>query len=149
MKALGAAASVITIVELTTKLGSLCLEYSKAIKNSAIEIKQLQEEVASLENVATQVRVLLEKPEGQELVKSTSLTVVLQQSDTKLKEVVSKLQPKPTRKWRPFTRALKWPFQCEEVKGFIRDIHGYNETISHILQVTKRKAILTFSPSQL
>ncbi|KAL5604845.1 uncharacterized protein BROUX77_005031 [Berkeleyomyces rouxiae] len=134
MEGLGVAASVIAVVELAVKFGSLCLDYTKTVKKSAAETGQLQEEVEALKNIAEEVQDLLKKPEGHELAKSKSLDQVLKQSDTKLQALVPKLQPKRTRKWkRPFTRALKWPFQSEEVKGFIEDIQGYNETIAHIL----------------
>ncbi|KAL5604734.1 uncharacterized protein BROUX77_004920 [Berkeleyomyces rouxiae] len=136
MEVLGAATTVITIIELTAKLGSLCLDYGRAVKNSAAEIGQLQEEIEFLKDIAERVHDLFKKPEGQELAKSKSLDQVLKQSDTKLQALVLKLQPKSTKKWRiPFTRELQWPFQREEVKGFIRDIQRYNETISQILQV--------------
>ncbi|KAL5604797.1 uncharacterized protein BROUX77_004983 [Berkeleyomyces rouxiae] len=144
MEALGATASAITVVELTAKLGSLCLDYTKAVKNSAAEINELKEEVASLENAAKQVRVLLEKPEGQDFEQFKSLDHVLQQSRAKLKELEQKLESKgPNQqpeyehkaKRRKLARALKWPFQREEVNQLIQDIRGYHETISHILQV--------------
>ncbi|KAL5594429.1 uncharacterized protein BROUX77_007776 [Berkeleyomyces rouxiae] len=55
MEALAAATSVIALVELAAKIGSLCLQYSKAVKNSSTEISRLQEEIARLENVTKQV----------------------------------------------------------------------------------------------
>ncbi|KAL5614295.1 uncharacterized protein BROUX77_000132 [Berkeleyomyces rouxiae] len=145
MEVLGAATTVITVVELTAKLGSLCLDYSKAVKNSVSEIDELKEEVAGLEKVATQVRVLLERPEGQDLEQSKSLDDILKQSHTKLKELEQKLESKEpdqqpqtkhkARRRKLGSRALKWPFQREEVNGLIQNIRGYNGTISHILQI--------------
>ncbi|KAL5598561.1 uncharacterized protein BROUX77_006395 [Berkeleyomyces rouxiae] len=145
MKVLSAAITVFSVVELTTKLGSLCLDYGKAVKNSSTEINELKEEVAGLEKVANQVRVLLDKPEGQELKLSKSLDDVLKQSHTKLKELEQKLKPKQpdenpdpkhTAKRRKLDpRALKWPFRREEVHGLVQNIRGYNGTISDILQV--------------
>ncbi|KAL5624378.1 hypothetical protein BROUX41_004438 [Berkeleyomyces rouxiae] len=136
MEALGAATSVIAVIELAAKVGSLCFQYSKAVKNSTTEINQLRQEVTVLENVTKQVQEMLGKPEGQVLKQSESLDVVLQESNSKLKKLVQRLEPKSTSKWRiRVTRALKWPFQREEVDGLVGDIQRYNETISHILQV--------------
>ncbi|KAL5614321.1 uncharacterized protein BROUX77_000158 [Berkeleyomyces rouxiae] len=155
MEALGAATSVIAVIELAAKVGSLCFQYSKAVKNSTTEINQLRQEVTVLENVTKQVQEMLGKPEGQVLKQSESLDVVLQESNSKLKELVQRLEPKSTSKWRiRVTRALKWPFQREEVGGLVGDIQRYNETISHILQVHQtnllhelcRKAVLDTLP---
>ncbi|KAK4220684.1 hypothetical protein QBC38DRAFT_493706 [Podospora fimiseda] len=42
MDGLGAAASVIAVIELTAKLISLCLEYSSAVKNARSDIERLR-----------------------------------------------------------------------------------------------------------
>ncbi|KAK4221348.1 hypothetical protein QBC38DRAFT_348147, partial [Podospora fimiseda] len=45
---LGAAASVIAVIELTAKLISLCLEYSSAVENAKANIERLRKDTEIL-----------------------------------------------------------------------------------------------------
>ncbi|KAF3184867.1 hypothetical protein TWF225_005778 [Orbilia oligospora] len=56
MEAIGAASSVIAIVELSAKVASVCLEYYAAVKDARDEITRLYTKVKELEDVAKDVQ---------------------------------------------------------------------------------------------
>ncbi|KAL5598562.1 uncharacterized protein BROUX77_006396 [Berkeleyomyces rouxiae] len=143
MEAIGAAANVIAVVDLSVKVGLLCFQYGKDVKNSATDINQLREEVTNLQTVAEQVQALLKKPNAEKLTQSKSLDDVLQKSCAQLKELSQRLDPKGVRKaMRKFgLRALKWPLQRDEVKGLVEGLRRYNEIITQILQVHQTEVL--------
>ncbi|KAL5598574.1 uncharacterized protein BROUX77_006408 [Berkeleyomyces rouxiae] len=137
MELIGAAANVVSVVELSAQVGVLCFQYGKDVKNAPFKIRQLRQEVANLQGVTEKVLEFLEKPNGENLKKSKSLDDVLEGSRSLLLELSEKLEPNITRKTmkRLGLRALKWPFQRGEVEALIDQLQRHNESISHILQV--------------
>ena len=60
MEGLGAAASVIAVVELAAKVASLCLEYSSAVKKARPDIGCLRKHINSLKTAIDGVQELLQ-----------------------------------------------------------------------------------------
>ncbi len=59
---LGVAASAIAVIELSAKVASLCLKYSKAVKNAHSDIFRLETEVINLRTLSEAAKQLLEGP---------------------------------------------------------------------------------------
>jgi hypothetical protein len=137
MDALGAAASVIAVVELSAKVVSVCVEYSRAIKNATKDIDLLLNELKSLQDVLEKVKQLLDGPNGSRLSASQSLRNGLDSSGSELKTLDQKLEPSISRKRmsRIGLRALKWPFETEEVNKVLGRLERCKQAISLALQL--------------
>jgi hypothetical protein len=73
MEGVGAAASIIAVIELSAKVASLCVQYSSAVKNAIPDIKRLQGELEGLNTTLQGARELLESPNGKSLKTSQDL----------------------------------------------------------------------------
>lgn len=80
MEGLGVAANVIAVVELSTKVAFLCLEYSKGVTNAKDDIARLRGEVVGLRRVANSVDELL--------------TNIVQETQSQLQVLHERLRPK-------------------------------------------------------
>ncbi|RKL05933.1 Vegetative incompatibility protein HET-E-1 [Fusarium oxysporum] len=131
-EALGVASSVIAVVDLSAKVFSLCLQYSREVKNAKDDIEKLREEVATFQTTAKELQTLVEGPRGKELKVSQQLTSAIEDSCSRLEDLEKRLQPSTHQKRmsRFGIRALKWPFESKEVKGTIEDLERYRGTIS-------------------
>lgn len=137
MEAIGIAASVLAIVELTAKIAAVCMEYSHAVKHAKVDINRLKDEVGSIAELLQTVEVLLQGPDKTQLSASQKLGDALQDCLLRLTELSEKLEPRKTRKVMSSfgIRALKWPFETKQVGRFISDLERYKQTISLALQV--------------
>ncbi|KAH6973142.1 hypothetical protein BKA56DRAFT_493084, partial [Ilyonectria sp. MPI-CAGE-AT-0026] len=144
MEAIGVAANVIAVVDLSVKVASLCLQYAKDVKNAAADIERLREEVTNLRNVSEQVRDLLDGPNGARLKNSQNLDDVLGRSVSHLLELERSLKPKTSSKVkrRLGLRAFQWPFQREELEASIKNLRQLSQTVSQTLQVDQTLLIL-------
>ncbi|KAF5970220.1 vegetative incompatibility het-e-1 [Fusarium coicis] len=136
-EALGVASSVIAVVELSAKVFSLCLRYSRDVKNAKGDIERLREEVATFQTTAKELQTLVEGPRGKELKVSQQLTSAIGDGCSRLKDLEKRLQPSTGRKTmsRIGIRALRWPFESKEVKGTIEDLERCRGTISLALNI--------------
>ena len=137
MEGLGAAASVIAVVELSAKVAAVCVEYSRAVKNAAKEIAQLLNELKSLQDVLEKVKQLLDGPNGPRLSVSQALRKGFDSSISELKTLDQKLEPSTGRKRmsRLGLRTLKWPFESKEVGKIIQRLNRCKESIALGLQL--------------
>jgi hypothetical protein len=137
MEGLGAAASVIAVIELSAKIAAVCVEYSHAVKNAAKEIVQLLNELKSLQDVLEKVKQLLDGPNGSRFSASQALCKGLHSSISELKTLDQKLEPSTGRKRmsRLGLRALKWPFESEEVGKIIQRLNRCKESVALGLQL--------------
>ncbi|GKT86188.1 vegetative incompatibility protein HET-E-1 [Colletotrichum tofieldiae] len=144
-EALGLAVNIVTIVELSTKIAKVCLQYSKDVKNARAEIARVQGEILSLKAIAESVSALLEDPQGATLKASQKLSGAVQGAASRLKVLDAELHPSGTRKtMRRFgVRALKWPFQSHDVEKLVQDIMRYTQTISAGLQIDQTTILLS------
>ncbi|KAH7231159.1 hypothetical protein BKA59DRAFT_408976 [Fusarium tricinctum] len=138
-EALGVASSVIAVVDLSAKVFSLCLQYSREVKNAKDDIEKLREEVATFQATAKELQTLVEGPRGKELKASQQLTSAIKDGLSKLEELEKQLQPSTHRKVMGLfsPRAFKWPFESKEVKGTIGDLERYRGTISLALNIDR------------
>lgn len=136
-EAVGLAASVIAIVDLSAKVAKVCSDYSTAVGNASADITRLQSQLGNLGECLQGARRLLHGPNNQSLVTSQKLADSVDGCMSELDRVQNRLHPGKARKaMRRFgLRALKWPFDSKEVNGIISNLERYRQTIMWCLQI--------------
>jgi len=102
MEAVGSAASIIAVIDLSAKVASLCFQYSAAVKNARSDAERLQGELERLRTTLQGAQRLLESPDGKRLQTSQGLLDGLNGCFSQLLQLRSrlekKLNPGPARK---------------------------------------------------
>ena len=137
MEGLGAATSVIAVLDLSAKVASLLVQYSRAVKDAPNNITRLQSEIKSLKNILGDVKQLLNDPASAKLSASQKLLEALNDCFSLLKSLAKILEPGKTQKTisRLGVRALRWPFESNEVDRIIRELDRCKQTISLALEI--------------
>lgn len=136
MDALGPVASVIAVIDLTAKVASLCVRYSKVVKSAKSDIERLLRELEGLSATLEGARDLLGGPNGTQLRTSQGLRDGLRGCFSQLSDLRMKLEDKlnigTARKAmsRLGIRALKWPFESKDIDGIIGSLERYRNTLS-------------------
>ena len=136
MEAVGSAASIIAVIDLSAKVASLCFQYCSAVKNAPSDVERLQGELERLKTTLQGAQQLLESPNGKRLQTSQGLWDGLIDCSSQLSQLRSrlekKLNPGSTRKAmsRIGFRALKWPFESKEIDTIIKNLERYRDTLS-------------------
>ncbi|KAJ3523319.1 hypothetical protein NM208_g12500 [Fusarium decemcellulare] len=143
-EAVGLAASIIAIVQLSAKVGSLCLKYSGGVKNATRDIAVLRNAVKDLGTTFQGAQKLLERPNSQELATSQELRQSLLECQTELEQLRERLAPGTTRKTMSKFgfRALKWPFDSKDVQEIITRLERYQRNITSALQIDQTTLLL-------
>ncbi|KAI8715206.1 hypothetical protein NCS52_01027800 [Fusarium sp. LHS14.1] len=143
-EAVGLAASVIAIIDLSAKVVKLCSDYSTAVGNARADITCLQSQLNDLGEYLKEARRLLDDPNSQSLTTSRRLVDSLDGCTSELVQVQTRLDPGKARKtMRRFgLRALRWPFDSKEVNGIIANLERYNQTIMRCLQIDQTTILL-------
>src|SRR5213592_2518971 len=115
MDGISAAASIITLVQISGQIINLCRTYYSEVRDASTDIQRLREEITALQNVLTKVADLANTSDSAKL----STLDLLNQPDgpaqqclTQLITLAAKINPgerKDAMK-RFGLRALKWPF---------------------------------------
>jgi len=137
MAALGVAASVIAVVELSAKIASLCVQYSLAVKHAKSDIERLRGEIDSVTELLRGVERLLGGPNKAQLSTSQTLHNTLKDCFSELTRLEEKLSLGKRQKAlsRFGVRTLKWPLESKEVNKVIDNLERYKQTVSLALQV--------------
>ncbi|EXK24528.1 hypothetical protein FOMG_18751 [Fusarium oxysporum f. sp. melonis 26406] len=143
-EAVGLAASVIAIIDLSAKVATLCLQYSTAVGNAKADITRLQNRSDDLGVCLQGAQRLLRGPNNQALATSQKLIDSLDGCRSELIQVQNRLDPGKARQAmrRLGLRALKWPFDSKEVSGIIFNLEHYKQTIMLCLQVDQTTILL-------
>ncbi len=122
---------------LSTKIASLCVQYSSAAKDAKTDIERLRGEIDSVTDVSQEVEQLLHGLDSTRLSASQKLRDALNDCFLQLTELKKKLELGKTRKAMGWVgvRALKWPFQSKEVDKVVRNLERCKQTVSLALQV--------------
>ncbi|KAK2779211.1 hypothetical protein FQN52_002507 [Onygenales sp. PD_12] len=149
MEALGAAASVITIVEVSAKAATSCLKYINRVKASKVERKLLQDGVKSLLDTLNDVARLLDGPNSSKLSASQKLRQAVHDCLPELQDLEKRLRPKKARKitFLARFRDLKWPFEGNEAERRLARIKECRETLSLALHIDHMTATLNVEHS--
>ncbi|KAI8674483.1 hypothetical protein NCS57_00346200 [Fusarium keratoplasticum] len=143
-EAVGLAASVIAIIDLSAKVAKLCSDYSTAVRSARDDITRFQSQLGNLGEYLKEARRLLDDPNSQSLTTSRRLVDSLDGCTSELVQVQTRLDPGKARKtMRRFgLRALRWPFDSKEVNGIIANLERYNQTIMRCLQIDQTTILL-------
>jgi hypothetical protein len=135
MEAVGAASSVIAVIELSAKIAKICLKYSIAVKNAQDDILRLQREVEILQDVLEKANQLRDGQTRQKVPAS-----LLKECLYELQQLETQLEPSKGRKtMRKFgIRALKWPFKSEETDKIIQRLERYKTSVSLTLHLNQK-----------
>lgn len=135
MDGLSAAGSVIAVIQISDRVVSLCSQYLKAVRKAKRDIKRLQGELGRLKTVLEGAQQILEGPNGARLQTSHRLHDGLDGCSLQLSELEEKLNLGKMGKMMSHLRALKWPFEKEEVDDNIQILKGYRDALSAALDI--------------
>ncbi|WYZ37625.1 hypothetical protein EsH8_II_001131 [Colletotrichum jinshuiense] len=146
LEGLGVATNIIAIIELSTKIESICLDYSSGVQNASNDIAQVVAEIINLKTTADSALQVLRSPDGAKLEVSQQLLGAVKAAVSRLEQLDAELRPASTRKYMGSLeiRALKWPLQSNDIENFTQDIARCIQTISTGLQ-NHQKYISRFS----
>ncbi|KAK0714729.1 WD40-repeat-containing domain protein [Lasiosphaeris hirsuta] len=153
MEGLGAAASVIAVVDLAAKVGSLCLEYSSAVKSARSDIERLRKHTDSLKITFDGARKLLQDPHGARLETSQKLHETLSDTYSQLDGIAERLEEKLRKGRRAKTmrrmglRAFGWPFESKDVDKIIENLQRDQDSFAAALQIDQ--AVLQINQAAL
>ncbi|KAF2030377.1 vegetative incompatibility protein HET-E-1, partial [Setomelanomma holmii] len=137
MDGLSGAASVIAVIDISAKIGSLCFQYSKAVKEAKDDIERVQRKVGDIERILKDIKKLLEGRHKARFSTTNRLFDSLSQCLQELKDLKVNLDPGKTRKAmsRFGARALQWPFTSKQVDKIVSNLEGYEQTFVLALQL--------------
>ncbi|WQF83292.1 Putative fungal domain of STAND protein [Colletotrichum destructivum] len=141
MEAVGAAASIVALVEISAKLGRQCVDYIKKVRGSKDEIRRLATENDALAQILKQIQDLLSDD-----IKSASVRHQLDSSQKlhknltscgkMLQDLTAKLDQEPNAsRWKRYVGALKWPLSSTEVSEAISALHRWREMFQTALSI--------------
>jgi hypothetical protein len=137
MEAIGVAANLIAVVDLSARIAKCCIQYSLEVKDAKADIMRVQTEVDNLEKVVSHVQRLISSPQSAHLTASEKMLDAVNDCLMQLKTLEEELAPSKTRKTmsRLGLRALKWPFKSKNVDKVIQDLERCKGAILLALQV--------------
>ncbi|KAK6518731.1 hypothetical protein TWF506_005869 [Arthrobotrys conoides] len=142
MEAVGAAASIIAIVELAGKLTKLFSRYVSDIKNAESDQIILYNRILATENLAKQVKDMIEGPDKDKLGNLTSLGDALAECQKIFKGLQQKLKPRGKAQLKSLFRYLKWPLDKSEIERVVGSLKKLEDVIHSALQIDTLKVIL-------
>ncbi|KAG7411973.1 hypothetical protein Forpe1208_v009375 [Fusarium oxysporum f. sp. rapae] len=137
MEGLGVVANIIAVVDLSTKVATLCFQYSKEVSSARADIERLRKQVQNLATALQATQRLVEGNKGLALSTSQDLIGSFRTCTADLKQVEKKLDLNPLRTTmrRYGFRALKWPFNRKEVDQLLTNLEHHEKKILLGLQV--------------
>lgn len=130
-----AAASVLTLIETSLKVASLCAKYYSNVKSAKKDIDRFSLEVNAFINVLQNLDKLARNPGATRLFASKSLNEDIRRCLLDLERLQKKLTPGKSQKAMSQYgfRALKWPFETKELEKDIGVLERYKSTFSAAL----------------
>ncbi len=137
MDGVSAAASIITIIDLSARLARVCFQYSVAVKEAKKDIDRLQKAVTGIKDVLEGLKRLLEEEDKTRLSITRKLSDSLEECLRQLQELKSQLEPRTTRRvmQRLGLPSLKWPFKSAQVEEVVASLKEYEQTFNLALQI--------------
>ena len=140
MDPVSAAASIIAIIQISAKLVELCRMCFSEVKEAKRDIQQLRNEVITLDNILVDLRDLIDTADGTKL---SILDTSLKQCQSSLEELVKKLEGNDNTMKKFGWRALKWPFNSNDVKKAIETIERHKNMFNLALTVDQTYSFFT------
>ncbi|KAF3207839.1 hypothetical protein TWF679_008170 [Orbilia oligospora] len=143
MEAVGAAASIIAIIELAAKLTKLCRGYVGDVKSAESDQIALYDRVLATGKLAEKVDSLIHGPDKDKLESSADLKDSLAKCLDILKELERKFKPRGiTTRLKKVMKSLKWPLDKAEVNKVIGNLKVLEDTIQFAIKVDELKLVL-------
>ncbi|KAJ3568906.1 hypothetical protein NPX13_g6262 [Xylaria arbuscula] len=142
-EAFGVAASALAVAELSAKIISQCLQYSRAVKHAKKDVERVTEQVTTWNTVAKKLQDLLDGPHRTRLEASEEVRGALKDCRRQLGSLLDRLTPGKGRQamTRFSIRALKWPFDSKEVEKILQDLSRCMQPVTTALQIDQAVAI--------
>ena len=132
MDGLSAAANLVSIVQLSAQVFSLCQEYYIGVKQSRDEIQRLSNEVLAIHEILEKISDLLDGPDA---AKFATLALLekrngpAQQCAAQLQEIKTQLGPHEGMR-KLGRRALKWPLKSDNVNKMVLALERYKSSFT-------------------
>ncbi|KAL3490285.1 hypothetical protein BJX62DRAFT_238263 [Aspergillus germanicus] len=130
------AAKVLATTNLSDKVTSLCLQYTKHTQNTNNDIDRLHQEATNLKTVSGNLTKLLNAPNSSRL-DFHELNIAIEDSLSTLQRLEQELSPGISRMAlsRVGFRTLKWPLTSNDVERIVQDLSRCTQAIYLVLQV--------------
>ena len=137
MEAIGGLATVTTVVNLSIKVISLCVEYLSSVKGAKEDIERVIGEVKDVQSILQKVQQLVQSSNGRKLQTSQSIVDGIKRCAEILEDLKDSLELGKRQKAmsRVGLRAFKWPFTTKGVEKVINDLQTCKQTIALALNV--------------
>ncbi|TQN71089.1 Vegetative incompatibility protein HET-E-1 [Colletotrichum shisoi] len=140
MEALGVAANVIAVVDLSAKVGGLCGEYIREAWHANDDIRKFKAEAESLQKVLEDIKDLLASNSANDYLRqqraaSHRLYDKLLECHAELGTLAARLDPgKNPSRLKRLGKALKWPFSSKEVAQVMEALVRWKTLFSTAMQ---------------
>ncbi|KEZ42692.1 Uncharacterized protein SAPIO_CDS5949 [Scedosporium apiospermum] len=136
MEGLGVAASVIAVIDLSAKVASALIRYSKDVRSARDDIERLKRGADGLDKASRRVQRLLDGPNRATLEGAQEMRDLLNDSRLQLDQLVKELDPGKGRKAmsRFGFRSLEWPLKSKDVEKIAQDLGNRRQAIFSYLQ---------------
>ena len=134
---------MISVVDISAKVASLCLQYSDEVKHAEGDIERLHRKVNDTKSILEKLQQLVEKQDNLQLFSTPALLNSLQRCFQELTELEATLQAKlePGRNHKAMQRfglqVIEWPLTNTEVQKTVQNLENYGSNFSHALQVNQ------------
>lgn len=137
MEVVGAAASIVALVEISGKVLYLTGNYLTQVEKAKEDIDRFRLELEGFVKVVRGLHELAKNPEATKLATLKSLDESIRICKLDLEHMQRKLEPNNVRgaMSRLGIRALKWPFQKKELQNAIDILERYKSTFSSALNI--------------
>lgn len=139
MEALGLAASIIGVIQITLSITETCYKYKTCLKTASQQISLIIQQTNSLRSVLENLVEIVEKeaPGSTRLKTLGSLAKgengMMESFGRSLKELQEKLRPRSG--WKAVGSSLTWPLREEEVRKVLSDLNDMKGTLNFALDV--------------
>ena len=141
MEPLGITASVIAVIQISTKIISICSDYVRDVKDAPSDLQKIMFEVAAVKGIFEALSLLLPPRDNPNAaVSPQSYTLLSDSVDGCARELESleSLFPKSEdcssglrrRKYSPLLSSLAWPLKAHRAQKHLENLLQYKTTIS-------------------
>lgn len=142
MDGVSATANLLTLLEVSLKVVSLCTEYYSKVKEAKDDVNRFLLEFKTFIEILQNLRRLAENSKTAHIFASQSLAGSITQCQSDLQKLQQKLDPGKRQKTmsRFGMRALRWPFQRSDVELVMINLERYKSTFTATLNVDQTYA---------
>ena len=153
MDGVSAVASVVTLVEVSLNVLSLCAEYYSNVKDAKNDIDRFCLEIETFIDILQRLQSLARNPKTEHIFKSQSLSDSIEQCRSDLQKLQQKLNPGKRRRTmsRFGIRALRWPFESKGMQEIVATLERYKSTFTAALSIDQTYVACSYllSPAKL